>query len=267
LTELLKANVKFAWTSACQKAFDKVKRLLTTAPVLRLPDWHSNKPFDMVCDASLKGIAGVLLQDNQPIAYESRKLKAAEMNYSPTELEMLAVVYCVKKWRCYIEGRDVNVFTDHKPNTFFDTSTMQSRRAARWLEELQGHRLKWNYKPGRQNVVADALSRHPANISYIGLLQATDDPLQTVTKDNTFLSSLKEAYKLDSYFQDEANLSNLTVKDDLYYRNDTLVMPNDHTLKNMVLAECHDTPYCGHAGRTKTMHNVHALLLVAWHAC
>jgi hypothetical protein len=57
LTDLLKANVKFEWSSACQKAFDKVKRLLTTAPLLKLPDWHNNKPFDMVCDASLKGIA------------------------------------------------------------------------------------------------------------------------------------------------------------------------------------------------------------------
>jgi hypothetical protein len=133
----------------------------------------------MVCDASYLGVSGVLMQNGHPIAFESRKLIPAERNYSPTELEMLAVVYCVKKWCCYIEGRDVSVFTDHKPNTFFDTNTMQSRRAARWLEALQGHRLKWNYKPGKQNVVADALSRHPAVesepalVSYVGVLTAT----------------------------------------------------------------------------------------------
>jgi hypothetical protein len=133
----------------------------------------------MVCDASYLGVSGVLLQKGHPIAFKSRKLTPAECNYSPTELEMLVVVYCVKKWRCYIEGRDVSVFTDHKPNAFFDTNTMQSRGAARWLEALQGHRLQWNYKPGKQNVVADALSRHPVVdsdpglVSYVGVMIAS----------------------------------------------------------------------------------------------
>jgi hypothetical protein len=86
-----------------------VKEMLTTTHVLTLPDWHSKDPFEMVCDASYLGVSGVLMQNGHPIAFESRKLTPAEKNYSPTELEMLAVVYCVKKWRCYIEGRDVSV--------------------------------------------------------------------------------------------------------------------------------------------------------------
>ena len=62
------------------------------------------------------------MQKGRPIAYESRKLNPAESRYSPTELEMLAVVHCCKLWRCYIEGRDVHLYTDHKPNTFFQYS-------------------------------------------------------------------------------------------------------------------------------------------------
>ena len=109
------------------------------------------------------------MQDKRPIAFESRKLIPAERNYSATELEMLAVVYCAQKWRCYIEGRTVNVFTDHKPNTYFATTHMLSRRAARWVEELQGFDFTWHYKPGPQNVVADALSRYPTNACNIEL--------------------------------------------------------------------------------------------------
>jgi hypothetical protein len=163
LTDLLKQDTPWRWDDACEAAFCKLKELLTSAPVLALPDWRSQTPFELVCDASLKGVGGVLMQNKRPIAFESRKLIDAELRYSATELEMLAVVYCVEKWRCYIEGREVLVYTDHKPNTFFATTKMQSRRAARWLEKLQQYQLQWHYKPGPQNVVADALSRHPTD--------------------------------------------------------------------------------------------------------
>jgi hypothetical protein len=97
MTDLLKSNIAFRWSTSCQAAFDKVKELLTTAPVLTLPDWHSQEPFEMVCDASYLGVSGVLMEKGHPIAFESRRLTPAECNYSPTELEMLDVVYCVKK--------------------------------------------------------------------------------------------------------------------------------------------------------------------------
>ena len=119
LTQLLKKDSEYIWTDSQQQAFETIKQALITAPVLKLPDWQSDQPFDIVCDASYSGIAGMLMQDNHPIAYESRKLNSAELNYSPTELEMLGVVHCIKQWRCYIEGKDVHVHTDHKPNTTF----------------------------------------------------------------------------------------------------------------------------------------------------
>jgi hypothetical protein len=266
LTDLLKKNQPFYWTPRCQQAFDKVKDKLTSAPLLVLPDWRKTAPFDLICDASLQGLGGVLMQDGHVIAYESRKLRDAEKSYSPTELEMLAVVYCVQKWRCYIEGRDINVYTDHKPNTYFDTSGMQTRRAARWLDELQGYRLNWNYKPGPQNTVADALSRHPVCgftcLSYIGVLSATAEPANTADKQppcldkSSFLTAVQEGYSQDTLFQNKRFIANFTFKDGLYYHGDRLVLPNDAKLKLTAMTECHDTPYCGHVGRTKTLHNV-----------
>eukprot|EP00878_Enallax_costatus_P006882 GHUV01007210.1.p1 GENE.GHUV01007210.1~~GHUV01007210.1.p1 ORF type:complete len:1163 (-),score=135.24 GHUV01007210.1:586-4074(-) len=265
LTGLLKKNVVFNWTQRCQQALDIVKSKLSSAPLLVLPDWRSNAPFDVVCDASLEGLGGVLMQNNKPIAFESRKLTSAELNYSPTELEMLAVVYCVKKWRCYIEGRDVQVYTDHKPNTYFDTSSMQTRRAARWLDELQGYRLTWNYKPGPQNVVADALSRNPVctftSVQYVALLQCntTDSPalVPSILDKLSFVAALKQAYMQDSHFSDKKLLAKLTLRGNgLYYRGDQVALPDNQDLQTAVISECHDTPYSGHVGRTKTLHNV-----------
>jgi hypothetical protein len=259
MTDLLKGDTAFRWSTACHTAFEHVKELLTTAPVLMLPDWHSQEPFEMVCDASYLGVSGVLMQTGHPIAFESRKLTPAERNYSPTELEMLAVVYCVKKWRCYIEGRDVNVFTDHKPNTFFDTNTMQSRRSARWLEALQGYRLKWNYKPGKQNVVADALSRHPAvesepgMVSYVGVLTASTVQA-AMLQNSAFMARLRAAYAVDTAFASDAN--SWTEKAGLFYRGKTLVLPADAALQQLVLYECHDALYAGHVGTKRTLKNV-----------
>jgi hypothetical protein len=146
-------------------------------------------------------------------------------------------LYCVKKWHCYIEGRDV--FTDHKPNTFFDSNTMQSRRSARWLEALQGYRLKWNYKPGKQNVVADALSCHPmvdsdpGLVSYVGVLIAATAQA-AVLSDSSFVQRLRAAYKTDAAFATPA--SSWTQKDGLFYEGRSLVLPADEELRQFSAA-------------------------------
>jgi hypothetical protein len=152
----------------------------------------------------------------------------------------------------------VLVYTDHKPNTFFATTKMQSRRAARWLEKLQQYQLQWHYKPGPQNVVADALSRHPTDgrpIVALAVLRSAS--LQRrLTDSNSFVSAIKQAYATDEYFSCRENTSAMTQVRDLWYMGDLLVVPNDEQLRLQVLAECHDTPYAGHVGRTKTLHNV-----------
>jgi hypothetical protein len=260
LTGLLRKDIPFVWTEDCQTSFEWLKHKLTTAPVLALPEWDSGKPFHMICDASYDGVGGVLLQDGRPIAFESRKLIPAERNYSPTELEMLAIVYCCQKWRVYIEGRDVHVHTDHKPNVTFDTVNMANRRHARWLDALQGHRLVWNYVKGATNP-ADSLSRYPVcfaglvtalPLHFVGTAAAVATPLQTLSDSLSFVERVRAAYKLDPWFTVE-NTAALTYTNGLYFRGDTLVLPADADLQRAAIAECHDTPYSAHAGRTKTL--------------
>ena len=100
LTDLLKKDRKWEWTGSCRNAFEKLKEIVETEPVLSLPDF--DKPFEVHTDASDKAIGGVLVQEGHPVAYESRKLKDAEQRYSTHEKEMTAVVHCLEVWRHYL---------------------------------------------------------------------------------------------------------------------------------------------------------------------
>ena len=100
----------------------------------------------------------MLLQEGWPVAYESRKLSSAEHNYSTGEQELLAVVHAMRSWRCYLEGVEFTMVTDHNHLTYLQTQPNLSKRQVRWSEYLQMFRFRWQYSPGRINV-ADPLSR------------------------------------------------------------------------------------------------------------
>ncbi len=162
LTRMLRKDRLWQWLPECQTAFEDIK--------LPLPQHQSwlcqiiSKPFDVVCDASGLGLGAVLLQDGQPIAFESRQFSSAEQNYSTTEQELLACVHALKVWRCYLEGAaEFKLHTDHGANTFLDTQPNLSRRQARWQEFLSRFHFTWKFIPGVRNSVADPLSRRPAD--------------------------------------------------------------------------------------------------------
>ena len=163
LTDILRGGTAKAWkgepwTAAHRSAFDWVITTLTNAPTLAIPDY--TRPFVVTTDASDVGLGAVLEQDGRPVAFASRKLNPAELNYSATEKELLAVVYALKEWRCYLEsGVPFTVRTDHNPNTYFQGKSTLSRREARWSECLQQYNFTWEYVKGKSNVVADPLSR------------------------------------------------------------------------------------------------------------
>jgi hypothetical protein len=155
LTNLTKKSHPWE-TDRCQDASELLKQKLREAPLLRTPDEHL--PYEVVTDASNLGLGGVLLQEGHPVAFESRKLNSAELNYQTTEKEMLSVVHALRVWCCYLEGAEFTVYTDHVSNTYFQTQPNLSRRQARWSEFLQRFgAFKLKYRKGAKNV-ADALS-------------------------------------------------------------------------------------------------------------
>lgn len=166
LTDLTKGSGPkkrdIVWTDACQASFDLIKEKLTTAPVLQAPD--SNKPYRVECDASDVGVGAVLLQkdDNgvwHPLAYESRKLSPQERNYPAQERELLSILHALRTWRCFLEGRQYEIYTDHNSLKYLRSQAKITPRLARWMNELELFDPEILYKPGKENGVPDALSR------------------------------------------------------------------------------------------------------------
>lgn len=159
LTGLLRKDTEFEITPEIKACFEKCKELLTLDPVLIYPDF--SKEFILTTDASDYAIGAVLSQGpigkDRPIAYASRTLSQTEERYSTTEKEFLAIVWAVKHFRPYLYGRKFKMFTDHQPLTF--SMTNANHRIIRGKLALEEFDYELIYKPGKQNVVADALSR------------------------------------------------------------------------------------------------------------
>ena len=112
MTRLTRKDQVFAWTSACQQAFDTLKTRLITAPVLTLPTEGGG--FVIYSDASGKGLGCVLMQKGRVIAYGSRQLRPHEANYPTHDLELAAVIFSLNLWRHYLVGEHVEIYIDHK---------------------------------------------------------------------------------------------------------------------------------------------------------
>ncbi|TKC13482.1 hypothetical protein FA727_23570 [Robertmurraya kyonggiensis] len=168
MTLLLEKGRKFKWDDACQQSFEELRKKLTTAPVLVMPDIQ--KGFDVYCDASHVGLGCVLMQEGRVVAYASRQLRKHEKNYPTHDLELAAVVHALKIWRHYMIGKRCRIFTDHKSLKYIFTQKDLNLRQSRWLELINDFDLDIRYHPGKANVVADALSRKSQVNSVIGRL-------------------------------------------------------------------------------------------------
>ncbi|MCO5560282.1 hypothetical protein L7F22_013893 [Adiantum nelumboides] len=149
----------FSWEEAQRRSFEWLKVAVATAPILAIVD--PLNPFVVETDASDKAIDAVLLQEGRPIAFESKKLDRAQQNYSVYERELYAIVHALRKWRHYLYGAEFEVGFDNKSIKWFTTQADLKGRKARWAEILQDYDCKLQYRKGRYNVVADALSRMP----------------------------------------------------------------------------------------------------------
>lgn len=291
-TRLLRKGVPFDTTTpSIQKAFAAIKDALIKAAHLALPDFK--EPFQVITDASNHCLGAILLQHGRPLAYESRKLNDAERNYSTHERELLAVVHALKIWRCYLEGSEFCVMSDHCPLRWFMTQPNLSPRQVRWQEYLSRFAFDWVYTPGKTNP-ADALSRR-ADFKTLSMItrsktraikpaqpapqapppppvapakkpakkakqsKQTADPLE----ESSIIDRVKAGYALDSWFKNKNNTKQLTFCDGLWLRTpkgsssaDQIVVPKIPALRKLLIQEHHDTPLAGHGGVTKTAKSI-----------
>eukprot|EP00253_Pinus_taeda_P004218 PITA_04218 len=169
ITSLQKKGKAFRWIAGCQRSFEQLKHLLTTAPVLCVAD--PEKEYVVCTDASKEGVGGVLMQEGKVIAYESRKLKEHEQKYSAYDMELTTAIHALKMWRHYLIGRKFLLMTDHHSLTSYFSQPTLNTRQARWVDFLGNFDFEIKHLKGKKNRVADALSRKLHCIYEIGISQ------------------------------------------------------------------------------------------------
>lgn len=159
LRQLNKKDVPFIWGKAQEESYKKLINLISSPPVLAF--YNVAKPIVLSVDASSVGLGGVLLQDNKPIAYCSKALTETEKGYSQIEKECLAILFGCTHFHQYLCGQSFTVETDHKPLVpiFEKTLSKCPIRLQRIRLGLQPFNFRLVYKPGKELVIADHLSR------------------------------------------------------------------------------------------------------------
>ncbi|CAM8916931.1 unnamed protein product [Rhodiola kirilowii] len=270
LTHLLCNDVQFNFDEGCLEAFEKLKNALVSAPIVQPPNW--DLPFELMSDASDFAIGAVLGQRVDKrlhvVYYVSKVLDNAQLNYTTTEKELLAVVYAFAKFRSYLVGSKTIVYTDHAAIKYLMAKKDAKPRLIRWILLLQEFNIKIKDKKGVENVVADHLSRvelydskwfsAPVQDSFIGeyLMSVEDDAPWYADYVNYLTCRILPdgldhnqkrnfLHDVSRYYWDDPFLYKLCP--DGIYR--TCVPKED--IKG-IIASCHSSSYGGHGSASKT---------------
>jgi hypothetical protein len=244
LTDLTKKGA-FKWSEEAQFTMDKMKKVMSTCPVLALPDF--GLPFTLECDASGEGIGVVLMQNRHPLAYESRKLRGPELLYSIYDKEMLAIMHALAKFRQYLVGARFVVKSDHNSLKYLLEQKDLNERQQKWVSRIQAYDFDIEFVKGKNNVVVDALSRRPSIFSMSGVSVDWKDHLVLEYAKDQFACQLLDGQVQDDNFR--------IINDLIYYKGRIFLVPGS-AFKAKVLQACHDSPMAGHQGISKTYRQV-----------
>jgi hypothetical protein len=244
--------MKFQWTLNCEKSFQHLKQLLTSAAILRIA--NPNEDFIVCIDACKEGLGGVLNQNGFVLCYESRKLKEHERHYANHDLDLVAIVHALRKWRHYLIGKRFELRKYHNGLKYlFDHPTLNARQS-RWLEFLSEYDFNIKHIKGKERKVVDALNRrvHELHATTISMYQSDlKDIILEATKSYLQYKELVEKLQ-QSILQQKIEEYKLDNDEILMYRG-IIYVPNSKELKNMILREMHNVPYDGHPGYQKTI--------------
>ena len=282
LTRLLRKNTTFNFDEAAVQAFLKIKKAFTDGSILQ----HFDPTLETIIetDSSDYAISAVLSQYRdkvlKPVAFMSRKMQPAELNYEIHDKELLAVVTSIKVWRHYLEGLSdpFTILSDHQALEYFRTSKTLTRRQARWSEVINHHKYKIKYRPGIKSGKPDALSRRPdfaaggkaSEAEPMTLLRPLSDNIgpevlslsATESKTSTLFADIKAALQHDPVTKNilsdlEANRndasSDFSLKNDIIYRKGLIYIPDHEDIKVKILLQAHDSIELGHPGQAKTL--------------
>ncbi|EGT44573.1 hypothetical protein CAEBREN_28128 [Caenorhabditis brenneri] len=274
LHDLTKKDHDFIWQEEHQAAFEALKTALMSPPILVGPDL--TRPYIMETDASSMAISAILLQKNkedqvQAISYASRKLGPAERNYPPIEAEALAVVFGLQYYRQYVLGSHVTVVTDHKPLTSLMYNKNACGRLLKYQMSIQEFDAEIVYRAGRQNVVADALSRYtfdevnePKAVQVVQLEEEVAgislQDVKDAQEDTNWIMEAKRSIMDQDTSRKGTNWRNRfavlegTVRQKAKNGEFPFVIPRDHPLKEQVIKRFHESKlHAAHLGAEKTL--------------
>lgn len=194
LTAQLRKGETIEHTPLFLKTFETCKKLLTQSDILQYPDFE--KPFVLTTDASNFALGAVLSQGpigkDRPVAYASRTLTKAEENYSAIEKELLAIVWAAKYFRPYLFGRKFTLYTDHQPLTYALNLKTPNSKLVKWRLQLAEYDFEIKHRPGKQNAVADALSRITTEININEETSDTSSVHSADTDDSEFIKCTEQ---------------------------------------------------------------------------
>ena len=289
LVKLTRKNVPFKFDEACQKAFRELKNRLLSAPVLI--HYRPNRATKLETDSS-DGVVGAVLsqlyeEDNQwhPVAFFSKTMAPAECNYGIHDKEMLAIIRALQEYRAELEGLQreerFDIFTDHRALEYFMTTKALNSRQANWSEYLSRFHFLIRYRPGKNNTLADALSRQEAVVKDQGdakkrfreqtllprecldseilteLGEREQEVIVSIDQDLELMDKLLQENrtdpKLESY-REKAKSENddWTLEDGLVLYRSRLLVPENDDLKVRLVDEAHKQPSTAHPGKAKT---------------
>ena len=284
LNNLTRKDTKFVWNANCQTAFDNLKTAFTSAPILA--HYDPENPIVVETDSSDYAIAAVMSQLNRhtgvlhPVAFYSRSMQPAELNYDIYDKELLAIFEAFRQWRAYLKGvhQTTLVVSDHNNLEYFTTTKQLSRRQARWSEYLSNFDFIVKYRPGRLGTKPDALTRRPdVYPKGGGRAYAQANPqnrLPIFRTEQLFASTIIDlgslAYRIRNALEhDEYSKNHLerirtfaepdpedpfSISDDgLLLRNNLIYVPDHDNLRLEILRMHHDHRLSGHPGIRKTI--------------
>ena len=255
LFQMTKGNT-LQWTLAAEESFQKLNQDLICTPVLALPDF--TQPFVIETDASLVGIGAVLMQNGRPIAYYSHGLPRSKVPKSSYEIELFAVVMSVQKWKHYLIHLPFTIRTDQISLKYLWEQKEIPSQFAKWMIKLMGFQFTVEYRQGRTNKVADALSRvtyeqeAACNEVSVLLTPAVEAIKQEFIKD----PDLKKI--IDVLKQDPSSMDNYTYYHGQLLYKGRLVIPKNSAYVNTILSDFHHSAIGGHLGYLKTYKRIMA---------
>ncbi|CAL8136546.1 unnamed protein product [Orchesella dallaii] len=260
LSRLLSKKTQFVWGNEQQNAFNKLKQILSEDIVLQGLDYTF--PIYLRTDASEVGIGACLCQEingqERVVSYTSKTLSTAERKYNICEKECYAILFAIKKFKSFLWGQKFTVYTDNRALTYLKSMHDKSRNLTNWSQEIERWGCDIKFCPGKQNVVADCLSRAPAQPSadepdHLVSSEERYMPIFALTFVNNILDRIREEQSRDDEIREIVRNLRLGVTRDSTLQNYSLQNNILHYAKPIVRATDEETdtvlPYNGEPSR------------------